>query len=378
MLALPALQDSDPARALQALKGLRVAAIMDEFTFASYAPECNLMQISVDGWQGELEAFAPQLLFIESAWRGKDEKWGGKVGHLSAEVVGIVQWCRAHGVPTVFWNKEDPVHFETFLNTAKHFEYVFTTDIDCIHRYKTALGHDRVYLLPFACQPSVNHPIEKYPRKDAFCFAGAYYVRYPDRTRDLGNFMTSLAEYRPVEIYDRNFGKDDPNYQFPPEYRPFIVGNLPFHEIDKAYKGYRYAINLNSIKQSQSMFARRVFELLASNTITVSNFSRGVRLLFGDLVITSDDGAEILQRIRRLGDGADLRKFRLAGLRKVMQGHTYLDRFAYVVAKAQGGRPCRRCCRACWSPRWRATSSSSTPSSPPSAASSTRRANWRW
>lgn len=338
VLALPALQDADPAKALQALKGLRVAAIMDEFTFASYAPECNLMQLSVDGWQGELEAFAPQLLFIESAWRGKDEQWGGKVGHLSAEVVGIVQWCRARGVPTVFWNKEDPVHFETFLNTAKHFEYVFTTDIDCIHRYKTALGHDRVYLLPFACQPAVNHPIEKYPRKDAFCFAGAYYVRYPDRTRDLGNFMTSLAEHRPVEIYDRNFGKDDPNYQFPPEYRPFIVGNLPFHEIDKAYKGYRYAINLNSIKQSQSMFARRVFELLASNTITVSNFSRGVRLLFGDLVITSDDGAEILQRIRRLGDGADLRKFRLAGLRKVMQGHTYLDRFAYVVAKAQGGQ----------------------------------------
>lgn len=337
VLDLPALRDADPAKALQALKALRVAAIMDEFTFASYAPECNLMQLSVDGWQGELEAFAPQLVFIESAWRGKDDRWGSKVGHLSAEVVGIVQWCRAHGVPTVFWNKEDPVHFETFLNTAKHFEYVFTTDIDCIHRYKAALGHDRVYLLPFACQPTVNHPIEKYPRKDAFCFAGAYYVRYPDRTRDLGNFMTSLAQHRPVEIYDRNFGKDDPNYQFPPEYRPFIVGNLPFHEIDKAYKGYRYAINLNSIKQSQSMFARRVFELLASNTITVSNFSRGVRLLFGDLVITSDDGAEILQRIRGLGDGAALRKFRLAGLRKVMQGHTYLDRFAYVVAKAQGG-----------------------------------------
>ena len=187
----------------------------------------------------------------------------------------------------MFWCKEDPIHFETFLNTAILFDYVFTTDIDCIHRYKAALGHDRVYLLPFACQPATTNPIETYQRKDAFCFAGAYYVRYPERTRDLGNFVMELPAFRPLEIYDRNYGKNDPNYQFPEEYQPYIVGTLPFDQIDKAYKGYRYAINLNSIKQSQSMFARRVFELLGSNTITISNFSRGVRLLFGDLVITT-------------------------------------------------------------------------------------------
>ena len=340
-LARPAMQpatltlpDSDLAIAL---KSLRVAAIMDDFTFSSYRPECNLLQLSVSHWSKELEAFNPELLFIESAWRGKDEQWGSKVGHTSAEVVGIVEWCRVRKVPTVFWNKEDPVHFETFLSTAKLFDYVFTTDIDCIHRYKAALGHERVYLLPFACQPEANNPIEKYERKDAFCFAGAYYVRYPERTRDLGNFMTALSEYRPVDIYDRNHGKDDPNYQFPPEYKPFIVGNLPFSEIDKAYKGYRYAINLNSIKQSQSMFARRVYELLGCNTITVSNFSRGVRLLFGDLVVTTDSGEEIVGRLKSLaGDDIHVRKFRLAGLRKVMSSHTYQDRLAYVVAKTQG------------------------------------------
>ena len=336
-LTAPATLALADAGVVDALKSLRVAAIMDDFTFSSYRPECNLLQLSVSHWHKELEAFKPELLFIESAWRGKDEQWGSRVGHTSAEVVGIVEWCRSRKVPTVFWNKEDPIHFETFLSTAKLFDYVFTTDIDCIHRYKAALGHERVYLLPFACQPDANNPIEKYERKDAFCFAGAYYVRYPERTRDLGNFMAALSEYRSVEIYDRNYGKDDPNYQFPPEYKPFIIGNLPFAKIDKAYKGYRYAINLNSIKQSQSMFARRVYELLASNTITVSNFSRGVRLLFGDLVITTDSGEEIVRRLKSLGgEDVHVRKFRLAGLRKVMSSHTYQDRLAYVVSKVQG------------------------------------------
>jgi glycosyltransferase involved in cell wall biosynthesis len=316
---------------------LNIACIMDEFTFSSFQPESILHQLTPNNWRAELEGSNPDLLFIESAWRGKDELWGNKVGHTSAELQGIVKWCGAKKIPTVFWCKEDPIHFETFLNTAKLFDYVFTTDIDCIHRYKAALGHDRVYLLPFACQPVTNNPIETYERKDAFCFAGAYYVRYPERTRDLGNFVMELPAFRPLEIYDRNYGKNDPNYQFPEKYRPYIVGTLPFDQIEKAYKGYRYAINLNSIKQSQSMFARRVFELLASNTITISNFSRGVRVLFGDLVITSDSGSEIVHRLNKVADNEEhSRKLRLAALRKVMSEHTYGQRLAYVVSKVSG------------------------------------------
>lgn len=313
---------------------LRMACIMDDFTYTSYQPECELQQLTPDNWQAELEAFKPQVLFIESAWRGKDELWGSKVGHKSKELQGIVAWCKTHSIPTLFWNKEDPVHFETFLSTAKLFDYVFTTDIDCIHRYKAALGHERVYLLPFACQPTQNNPIEKYQRKDAFCFAGAYYVRYPHRTQDLETYVAELPGFRPLEIYDRNYGKNDPNYQFPEHYQPYIVGTLPFSEIDKAYKGYRYAINLNSIKQSQTMFARRVFELLGSNTLTISNFSRGVRLLFGDLVITSDSGGEVVNRLDKLAADPSIEdRVRLAALRKVMREHTYGHRLDYVIDK---------------------------------------------
>ncbi|MPS77568.1 MAG: glycosyltransferase [Achromobacter sp.] len=317
------------------LRNTKVACVMDEFTFHCYDPECELLQLTPAGALEELEAFTPDLLFIESAWRGKDELWVRKIGSLSQELRAVLQWCKERGVPTVFWNKEDPVHFESFLTTAREFDFVFTTDIDCIARYKAALGHEQVYLLPFACQPKLHNPIEQYERKDGFCFAGAYYVRYPERTRDLENYVKEFPKYKALEIFDRNFGKDDPNYKFPTEYQPYIVGTLPFNEIDKAYKGYRYSINLNSVKQSQTMFARRVYELLGSNTLTVSNFSRGIRLLFGDLVISSDSGSEIVERVRQMDDEAE-QKHRLAALRKVMLEHTYRHRLAYVVSKALG------------------------------------------
>ena len=320
---------------LAQIRSRKIACIMDEFTFGSYAPEANLLQLTPQHWQRELAGFQPDLLFIESAWRGKHEIWGNKVGHKAQELVAIVEWCRQHNVPTIFWNKEDPVHFETFISTAKLFDHVFTTDFDCIHRYKAALEHNNVYLLPFAAQPSVNNPIELYPRKDAFSFAGAYYVRYPDRTRDLDDFLQHLPHYKPVEIYDRNFGKNDPNYMFPESYQSYIVGNLPYDQIDKAYKGYRYAINLNSIKHSQTMFARRAYELLASNTLTVSNYSRGIELMFGELVLNSDGGQQIVERLNRIEqDSVFCRKFQLQALRKVLLNHTYQDRLGYILQKA--------------------------------------------
>lgn len=319
------------------LKDLRVAAIMDEFTEQSYAPECQLLPLTPHNYLKELEDFQPQLLFIESAWRGKDELWGPKVGHKSQEVLGVIAWCKAHAVPTVFWNKEDPVHFETFLNVAKEFDHVFTTDIDCVQRYKNKLGHNRVYFLPFAAQPQQFNPLEHFTRKPGFSFAGAYYQKYPDRNRDLNSLITAISKTHPIDIYDRNYGKTDPAYQFPEEYRHLIVGTLAFSEIQKSYKGYDYAFNMNSVKQSQSMFARRVYELLASNTLTVSNYSKGIRTLFGDLVICTDSGDEASARLRALEqDSSRLRRVRLAGLRKALTQHTYAHRLRYVASKTLG------------------------------------------
>jgi hypothetical protein len=137
---------------------IKVACVMDEFTFHSYNPECQLFQLSPEHVVDELQAFNPDLLFIESAWRGKDNRWDRKIGTLSEELRAALQWCRERNIPSIFWNKEDPIHFETFLTTAQQFDYVFTTDIDCIARYKAALGHERVYLLPFACQPGIHNP----------------------------------------------------------------------------------------------------------------------------------------------------------------------------------------------------------------------------
>ena len=67
----------------KSLKELRVAAIMDQFTLESYRPECQLLELTPANWMNEIQEFNPELLFIESAWKGKDDLWYRKIDRCS-------------------------------------------------------------------------------------------------------------------------------------------------------------------------------------------------------------------------------------------------------------------------------------------------------
>ena len=313
---------------------VKIATIMDEFTSLCFAPEAETLQITPESFEEELAEFKPDFLFIESAWQGKDGLWKLKISQQAEELFALIEYCRTHQIKTLFWNKEDPVHFGTFIEVAKLVDVVFTTDIDCIQKYKAIVQHDAVYLMPFAAQPKVHNPIELYERIDKFNFAGSYYLKYPVRQRDFAVLSDVAIKSRGLDIYDRNFNNDHPHYQFPERYQPLILGSLPPEEIDKAYKGYEFGINMNTIKQSQTMFARRVFEMLASNTIVLSNYSRGVRLLFGDLVVCSDNQTELQRQVDQILETPITRKkFKLQGLRSVLSQHTYEHRLNYILQK---------------------------------------------
>lgn len=321
----------------KSLKELRVAAIMDQFTLESYRPECHLLELTPANWMNEIQEFNPELLFIESAWKGKDDLWYRKIDRSSKEIYELTHYCHEQNIPVIFWNKEDPVYTAQFMTTASMADVVFTTDIDCVQRYKTELEHDRVYHLHFAAQPLLHNPVEKYDRKDKFCFAGAYYHKYKHRAEIFDKFAQVFLKTKGIDIYDRNYQNARPEHAFPEHYDSYILGSLPSSQIDIAYKGYMYGINMNSVQQSQTMFARRVFEMMASNTITVGNYSRGLKNYFGDLTICTDDDRTLENCLQEYSsDSCTARKYRLAGLRAVLSGHLYEDRLDYIVQKVFG------------------------------------------
>jgi polysaccharide pyruvyl transferase CsaB len=320
------------------LKELRVAAIMDAFTEACFAPECEIIQFRPDNWRQVLSANPPDILLVESAWRGNDGAWQYRVAEYPAppgrELPELVAWCRQVGIPTVFWNKEDPPHFEDFIQTACLFEWVFTTDANCIPRYRARCGHDRIYALPFAAQPRIHNPVLSAPRHNKVCFAGTYYGDRFDARRDAMETLLRPALEFDFDIFDRMHGAVGPGtekYRFPEAYRPHILGRLDYHEMVEAYRRYRVFLNVNSVSDSETMFSRRVFELLACGTPVISTESLGIRKLFPGIVPIASDAEGAREAISEmLEDDRSWHRRSALGIRCVMRSHTYADRLRQV------------------------------------------------
>lgn len=81
------------------------------------------------------------------------------------------------------------------------------------------------------------------------------------------------------------------------------------------------------------MFSRRVFELMASNTLVLSNYAEGIHYLFGDLLIATDSGEELTQKLLDITKNPlHEKKIRLLALRKVMLEHTAENRLDFIAS----------------------------------------------
>jgi SAM-dependent methyltransferase/spore maturation protein CgeB len=318
-------------------RDVKVAVILDVFSATAFRYEWQQIQFGPDDWREVLERERPAMLFVESAWHGNAGRWATMMSAAGAPkqpVRDLVAWCKEQGIPTVFWNKEDPPNFDRFIETAKLFDQVFTVDADCIPRYVEAVGHDRVALLSFGAQPRIHNPVAvPGGRKHEVAFAGTYHTRkYPERAAQMETVLAPAREFD-LHIYSRI--SDDPDFAFPPEYTDFIVGSLAYERMLAAYKAYKIFLNVNSVTESPTMCARRVFELSACGTPVVSGHSRALENVFGDLVRLSSAPEQTTEALVDLMKNADLRdRTGHLAMREVFGKHLYGHRADSVLSAA--------------------------------------------
>ncbi|MDX1619520.1 MAG: glycosyltransferase [Nitriliruptorales bacterium] len=324
---------------------LRVGAILDTFSASCFTPECDLIRFRPDNWREVLEQREPHLLLVESAWQGNDGAWQYQVGSYSyADSVGLphlsdlVQWCRTRDVPTVFWNKEDPVHFDKFKEAAQLFDVVLTTDADRIEAYQALpdLRATVVAPLPFAAQPALHNPIcAPSDREPIPVFAGTYYKNRHAERREQLEMLLDAARPFGLRIFDRMHGKESESVGYPERFQRHISGGLPYDEMVEAYKRYRVFLNTNSVTASPTMFSRRVFELLASGTPVVSTPSRGMEEMLGDVLDVVTEPEQVRAAIGALlEDDEHWHQRSRAGIRRVMAEHTYAHRMSEIARHA--------------------------------------------
>jgi spore maturation protein CgeB len=317
---------------------MKVACILDTFSYECFKYECRLEQLRLDSWKEQMERITPEFLFVESAWKGVDETWVHQLTNVKGgpgkDIKDLILYCKEKRIKTVFWNKEDDVNYQYFIDTAKLFDYIFTTDKNCIERYIQDVGHENVYSLLFAAQPAIHNPINtSFDQKENIAFAGAWYAKkHPERRDDMLTILRPAKKFG-LNIFDRmHTFSTNQNYQYPEEFQNYIIGELDYQEMVKAYKKYKIFLNVNSVKNSPTMFSRRVFELLACGTNVLSTYSKGIEEMFKGIVPTtfSEEDTEIHLSVL-LNNQEYSNRLNILGLREIHSKHLYKHRFNYIL-----------------------------------------------
>ena len=318
----------------------KIALIADEFTSTLLAYDADVTHLTPENCISILEAQHIDLFLMESVWFGHNKSWSSlwkdakEGGGLFTRLKEVIENCRRRGVPSVFWNKEDPEHYDLFIPIARLFDQVYTTEVACWHNYCADLGHSRIGTLVFAAQPALQNPFLQTGRlRSGVAFAGSWYKgKHAYRAEQQSNLLTAGMKFG-VDIYDRALRDRTGQFSYPEKFQGNIVGTLDFHRICTAYRQYNVFLNVNTVSKSETMCARRVFEITASRTAIVTTPSRAVSQLFGNAIANGEGVDFFIDAIGTyLGDRTKRIRDAHQAYRETHRNHTYRQRLGQIYA----------------------------------------------
>lgn len=327
-----------------AFRQLKVALLSDELTRTGLSAECQVRNVTPLNAGLLLKMWRPSMLLVESAWNGVGDSWKYKVAaypdfprRTNQRLRKLVEQARDLGIPTVFWNKEDGVHFERFIASAQLFDHVFTVDANCVPRYRAVMGEGAsVHTMMFPVQ-SATHNFTgfdfKYRRAS---FVGSYSQHIHEARRvwqDMA-FGAATDTGLGLTVFDRNSGRKAGQYRYPAlaglETKPAV----PYAQTAQLYKDYLVSLNVNTVVDSPTMYSRRLVEILACGGIAVTSPALSVDLLFKDychVISTADEAVPLFTRLQREGASPqDLERAR-AGAEYVLREHTWSQRLEQMA-----------------------------------------------
>lgn len=327
---------------------LKVALVTDYFTTECLSVECRIRCVTPANYQEVLGEWKPDLLLVESAFHGIDGSWRyelarqPKILRMSrpAAISRVLEFARSRGIPSVFWNKDDGAFFDAFIEVAKGFDFVFTTDVDCIERYRERLpAHVSVNTLSMPYQPAFHEFTGFDFKRKAACFTGSYYRQILKERRHFLDMVFDASEEAGIglNVYDRNHGRLSHRFEFryPKRATLHVHAAVPHHATAEIYKAHVVSLNVNSVTASETMCSRRLLEILACGGIAVTNPSRSIDRCFRDychVVNSAQEVRELFSRLRHDGPSADDLARARAGAIYVRKNHTWAHRLEEICA----------------------------------------------
>ncbi|MDW5328814.1 glycosyltransferase [Plantactinospora sp. KLBMP9567] len=307
---------------------LRVAAVLGERSRSALRYEFALEPVWRDSWPAAFRPDPPHLLLVESSTPARGT--GGPFtadGGLSRWTLDLLDRCRQHAVPTVFWNNDDPLSYESLLRSARHFDWVFTVDASCVGRYRTDLGHDRVGVLPFAIQPRIHNPVGAFSHTVgdiAYATSG----HDADRRAEAEQIDNLLGATADLGLHILSLGESESRSGLPTGSENNVVSRLAYDQLLSAYRRYRILLSANPAPDSPTRLPPELLESLACGTPVISGPSSAIAPMLGSGVVEiGSDTSSSRMLVKALLASTELRDRKaVEGVRRVMRDHTYAGR----------------------------------------------------
>lgn len=319
-----------------------VAIVCSEFMHAYYQDALHLHYVNPATFTDVFEK-PIDLFLVVTSWKGlHGDDWKGVATPTSKKrqrLLDMMEQVKAKGIPVVFQSTEDPSNFDRFSDLAKVADYILTSDEAMIPEYQVLCGHDRIEATSFGVNPIIHNPVgATRSRKKHVLFAGSWMAKYPERVKDTEMLFDGvLRSDHTLDIVDRNYQLNLPDYHFPERYVPRVAPAIPYDALQQVSKCYDWVLNLNSIKYSKTMCARRVYESQALGNLILSNYSIAVNNDFPN-VFTIHDHQEV-QAILERTTQEEIDRLRAEGIRSVMSSHTVYDRIDQLTRLLQLDMP---------------------------------------
>lgn len=326
---------------------LKIALVADHFTSDCLAAECRVRPMTPADFREVIGGWGPDLVFVESAFHGVNGSWRYELARQPRwlrlrppeAIFRLVEFARSRRIPTVFWNKDDGAFFDDFIDVAKAFDYVFTTDVNCVERYRREVpAHVPVHTLSMPYQPAFHAFTGFDFSSRSACFTGSYYRRILDERRHFLDMIFAACNDAAIDlnVFDRNHHRISHHFEFryPKVPRVQVHASVPHRETARIYKTHVASINVNSVTDSETMCSRRLLEILACGGIAVTNPGQAVDRHFRDYCHVVASHEETVETLARLGGGPsseDLDRA-AAGADYVRRNHTWNHRLEEICA----------------------------------------------
>lgn len=325
---------------------LFITAILDNLTKQSLQSEIDLHDIGKCNFRLKKKIKDSSFLLVESAWQGYKDSWKYQIasypGHPERNnnrLLAILNIAKDCGVPTIFWNKEDSVHFDRFINSAKHFDYIFTVDKNCVEKYRSIVSKKTVVdTMMFAVQPQIHFFDGFNFTVSSANFVGSYSRHIHNERRNRQDILFEAAcQTLGLTVFDRNSKRSSQDYRYPKLSNIRIKKAIPYKKTADIYRKYLVSLNVNTITDSPTMFSRRLAEIIACGGIAITTPAKSVDLMFKDychIVDSSEEALELLARFKSGPANSDLERAR-AGAEYVSKNHTWSARINQIAEVLQ-------------------------------------------